>query len=181
MEAFWQIYFVQTGIGWAVIGAMMAVMFGGVGSALGIRIAGAQAGGALSEKPEIFGKLLILMALPGTQGFYSFIIAVFIASKTGLLAGKPLVTPLQGIGLMFVGICAGIVEWRSAIYQGEASAAAISMTARRPDQSGRSILIPALVETYAVLALLASILFITWITGAQVAPAAAPVVPAVTQ
>jgi len=175
MEAFWRIYFVESGIGWAMIGAMMAVMFGGVGSAFGIRIAGAQAGGALSEKPELFGKLLILMALPGTQGFYSFIIAVFVASKTGLLAGKPLCTPIQGIGLLFVGICAGIVEWRSAIYQGEASAAAISMTARRPDQAGRSILIPALVETYAVVALLASILFITWIMGIQ--PAAAPIAP----
>lgn len=181
MEAFWRIYFVETGIGWALIGAMMAVMFGGVGSALGIRVAGGQAAGALSEKPELFGKLLILMALPGTQGFYAFIIAVFIASKTGLLTGKPLVTPLQGVGLMFVGICAGIVQWRSAIYQGQASAAAISMTARRPDQSGRSILIPALVETYAVVALLASILFITWITGVQAPGAAAPVAPPVSQ
>jgi len=165
MEEFWKLYFTQTGIGWAMIGAMMAVMFGGVGSATGIRIAGAQAGGALSEKPELFGKLLILMALPGTQGFYSFIIAIYTASRTGLLAGKPEVTPLQGVGLLFVGICAGIVQWRSAVYQGEAAAAAISMTARRPDQSGRSILIPALVETYAVVALLASILFITWIMG----------------
>jgi len=164
MEAFWRIYFVETGVGWAIIGAMMAVMFGGVGSALGIRIAGAQAGGALSEKPELFGKLLILMALPGTQGFYSFIIAVFIASKTGLLAGKPLVTPLQGIGLMFVGICAGIVEWRSAIYQGEASAAAINLVGKRPEEAGRSIIIPALVETYAVVALLAAILLTLWLT-----------------
>jgi len=170
MEAFWQTYFTQSGIGWALIGAMMAVMFGGVGSAKGIRIAGAQAGGVLSEKPEIFGKLLVLMALPGTQGFYAFIIAIFIASKTGMLGTAPVaVTPLQGLGLMAVGICAGIVEWRSAIYQGEASAAAINLTARRPEEAGRSILIPALVETYAVVALLASILFIMWITAMKVA------------
>ena len=170
MELLWKMYFTDTGVGWALIGAMMAVMFGGVGSAKGIRIAGAQAGGVLSEKPEIFGKLLVLMALPGTQGFYAFIIAIFTASKIGLLGTEAIkVTPIQGIGLMFVGICAGIVQWRSAIYQGEASAAAISMTARRPEESGRAILIPALVETYAVIALLASILFIGWITGMKVA------------
>jgi V/A-type H+-transporting ATPase subunit K len=173
MDAFWKTYFLDTGVGWAIIGAMTAVFLGGVGSAKGIRIAGAQAGGALSEKPEIFGKLLILMALPGTQGFYAFIVAVVMALRIGLLGKAPVVvTPVQGLALLFVGFAVGIVEWRSAIYQGEASAAAISLVARRPDESGRAILIPALVETYAVLALLAGILFVMWITGMKVAPAA---------
>lgn len=170
MEDFIKAYFTGTGAGWAVIGAAMAVALGCTGSAKGIRIAASQAAGVLSEKPELFGKLLVLMALPGTQGFYSFIIAIFTASKTGLIDGKPIpLHPIQGIGLMFVGICAGIVQWRSAIYQGEASAAAINLTARRPEESGRAILIPALVETYAVIALLASILFIGWITALKLA------------
>jgi len=162
-------YFLQTGAGWTVIGAMFAVMFGGVGSARGIRIAGGQAAGVMSEKPELFGKLLVLMALPGTQGFYGFIIAIFMAAQTGLLGGAVKVTPLMGLALMAVGICAGVVLYRSAVYQGEASAAAVSLTARRPEESGRSILIPALVETYAVVALLASILFIMWVTAMKVA------------
>jgi len=171
MEAFWQLYFTQTGAGWAVLGAMIAVMFGGIGSAQGIRIAGAQAAGALSEKPELFGKLLVLMALPGTQGFYAFIIAIFTAARTGILAGKPVISPIQGLALLAVGIFAGIVQWRSAIFQGEASAAAINLTSRRPEEAGRSILIPALVETYAVVALLASILFIMWVTAPSFTPA----------
>jgi V/A-type H+-transporting ATPase subunit K len=175
MEEIWRLYFTQTGLGWAIVGAMLAVMLGGIGSARGIRIAGAQAAGALSEKPEIFGKLLVLMALPGTQGFYAFIIAIFTAVRTGLLAGNPAVTPIQGLALLAVGLCAGIVQWRSAIYQGEASAAAINLVSRRPEEAGRAMLIPALVETYAVLALLASILFILWITGMTVQ------VPAVAQ
>lgn len=168
MEDFVTQYFLATGAGWTVIGAMFAVMFGGVGSARGIRIAGGQAAGVLSEKPELFGKLLVLMALPGTQGFYGFIIAIFMAAQTGLLGGALKVTPLMGLALMAVGICAGVVLYRSAVYQGEAAAASISLTARRPDESGRSILIPALVETYAVVALLASILFIMWVTAMKV-------------
>lgn len=169
MEQFWIEYFTTTGIGWAAIGAMMAVMFGGAGSARGIRVAAGQAAGVLSEKPEMFGKLLVLMALPGTQGFYGFIIAIFMAAQTGLLAGSVACTPLQGLALLAVGICAGVVLWRSAVYQGEASAAAINLTSRRPEQAGRSILMPALVETYAVVALLASILFIIWVTGMKIA------------
>lgn len=168
MEDFIRMYFLETGVGWAVVGAMLAVMLGGAGSARGIRIAAGQAAGVLSEKPEMFGKLLVLMALPGTQGFYGFIVAIFMATRTGLLAGKLTVTPLMGVGLLAVGVCAGGVLWRSAVYQGEASAAAINLTSRRPEESGRSILMPALVETYAVVALLAAILFIMWVTKMQV-------------
>jgi len=164
LSEFIKLYFLQTGLGWAAIGAMLAVMLGGVGSARGIRIAGAQAAGVLSEKPEIFGKLLILMALPGTQGFYAFICAIVICLQSGLIAGHVAVAPLTGLALMFVGLCMGIVEWRSAIYQGEASAAAINLVGKRPEEAGRSILIPALVETYAVVALLAAILLTLWLT-----------------
>ena len=172
MEELLKQYFTETGIGWAAIGAMMAVMFAGAGSARGIRIAAGQAAGVLSEKPQMFGKLLVLMALPGTQGFYGFIVAIFTAARTGLLGGEVKVTPLMGVGLLAVGVCAGVVLWRSAVYQGEASAAAINLTSRQPGESGRSILMPALVETYAVVALLAAILFIMWITAMKVAPAA---------
>jgi len=158
-------YFVETGIGLAMVGAIAAVMLGCIGSARGIRIAAGQAAGVMSEKPELFGRLLILMALPGTQGFYSFIVAIMIALRSGLMEGKVTVSPPLGLALLAIGVCAGVSEYRSAIYQGETSAASISLTAKRPSEAGRSILLPALVETYAVLTLLASILLVIWITN----------------
>ena len=158
-------YFVHTGMGWAVAGAMFAVMLACIGSARGIRVAAAQAAGVLSEKPELFGKLLILMALPGTQGFYGFICAIIIALRTGLLKGDVVVAPLVGVGLFFIGLCMGAVEWRSAVYQGETSAACINLTGKKPEEGGRAILMPALVETYGVVALLAAILLILWVTN----------------
>ena len=165
MEDFMTVYFLQTGLGWAVLGAMLAVMFGGIGSARGIRIAAGQGAGALSEKPELFGKLLVLIALPGTQGFYGFICAIMISMKIGLIGGEIIyVPPIIGVGLLATGFCVGMVLWRSATYQGEASAAAISLVARRPEEAGRAILMPALVETYAVVALLAGILLTIWLT-----------------
>ncbi|MCX6357049.1 MAG: V-type ATP synthase subunit K [Candidatus Aureabacteria bacterium] len=169
-------YFLETGFACAAAGAMAAVMFACVGSAKGIRIAGSQAAGVLSEQPELFGKLLVLIALPGTQGFYGFICAIMIALRCGFITGKISVSPLAGAGVFFVGFCTGIVEWQSAIYQGETSAAAINLTAKKPDESGRAILLPALVETYAVIALLAAMLMIIWITKPDLAITMAPVV-----
>ena len=156
-------YFVQSGLGWAAAGAMLAVLGGCVGSARGIRIAAGQAAGALSEKPELFAQMLILMALPGTQGFYSFIGAIFIALQVGLMGGAVTVAPVVGVGLLFVGIALGVVLWRSAVYQGETSAACINLVAKRAEDAGRAIIMPALVETYAVVALLASILMTLWL------------------
>ncbi len=164
MDEFIITHFVNTGLGWAGTGALLVVMFGGMGSARGIRIATAQAAGVLSERPELFGRLLVLMALPGTQGFYGFICAVIIAMKCGLITAAVTISPVIGMGIFSTGVAMGIVLWRSAVYQGEVSAAAINWTAKKPEESGRAILLPALVETYAVLALLAAILMIMWLT-----------------
>ncbi len=168
-------YFIHNGVGWAVFGAMLSVMFGCIGSAIGIRIACSQAAGVLSEKPELFGKLLVLMALPGTQGFYGFICSIFIAMQIGLIGqiDKAIVlAPPVGIGLLFVGFGVGLVQLYSAINQGMTSAASINLVGKRPDEGGRAILFPALVETYAVVALLIGILMIFWLT----APLATPMV-----
>ena len=164
MEQFLITYFLQTGIGWAMLGGVCAAAMGAIGSGKGIRIASEQAAGALSEKPEIFGKLLVIIALPGTQGFYAFITLVFIAFRINLVnAGTTpetavAVSPIIGFALMCVGIGVGCVEWRTAVAQGETSAAAVNLVAKQPDESGRAILLPALVETYALLGLLAGIL-----------------------
>ncbi|MHB9028865.1 MAG: V-type ATP synthase subunit K [Candidatus Latescibacterota bacterium] len=168
-EQFMNTYFIQNGVGWAVLGAMLAVMFGCIGSAIGIRIASSQAAGVLSEKPELFGKLLVLMALPGTQGFYGFICSIFIAQQIGLIESISraiTLSPQAGVGLLFVGIGVGLVQLFSAINQGMTSAASINLVGKRPDEGGRAILFPALVETYAVVALLIGILMITWLAGA---------------
>jgi V/A-type H+-transporting ATPase subunit K len=168
MTNVWQVYFLQTGMGWAIFGGILAVMLGGIGSAKGIRIAAVQGAGVMSEKPELFGKLLVLMALPGTQGFYGLIVAIMISLQTGLMAGEVAVSPLTGLSLLAIGLCTGVVLWLSAVNQGQTSAASINLTAKKPEESGRAIILPALVETYAVVALLAAILLILWVTNKDV-------------
>jgi len=165
MIDFIKLIFINSGVGLAILGAAVVTMLGGLGSAKGIRIAASQAAGALAEQPDLFGKVLVLIALPGTQGFYAFICAIMIALRCGFISGAATITPVVGLGIFFIGLCTGVVEWKSAIFQGETSAAAINLVAKKPEESGRAILLPALVETYAVVALLAAILLIIWITA----------------
>jgi len=171
MQDILEMAFLNTGLGAAVIGSIACVMLGGIGSARGIRVAAAQGAGVLSEKPDLFGKLLVLIALPGTQGFYGFIVAFMMWQGIGLTGNEVNCAPLCGWALMYVGICVGMVLWWSGIRQGEASAAAISLTGKQPDEGGRAILLPALVETYAVVALLAAILVTQWLTKFAYSPA----------
>jgi V/A-type H+-transporting ATPase subunit K len=168
MEQFLLKHFIETGLGWAMIGAAAVASLGCCGSARGIRISAAQAAGVMSERPELFGKMLVLMVLPGTQGFYSFICAILIALWTGLVGGTAKVSPVIGLCILAVGIGTGCVEWRSAIYQGETSAAAINMVAKQSESAGRAIILPALVETYALVGLLTSIVLILFLTKVTV-------------
>jgi V/A-type H+-transporting ATPase subunit K len=166
--SYWNAMTLEIGRGLTFAGAAFAFGLAGCGSAKGIAIASAQASGVLTEKPDLFGKLLIMIALPGTQGFYGFICAIMMAMNTGLIKGTVQIAPSTGIALLFVGLLVGVVEYLSAIRQGEASASGIALVARHPEEAGRAILFPALVETYAVVALLAGILFITWLTKPSV-------------
>jgi len=156
---------IEIGRGLAIAGAGLAVGLGCAGSAKGIGVASQAAAGVISEKPNLFGQLLVMIALPGTQGFYGFITAIMIFMNTGLISGSLVIAPNTGIALLFMGLGVGIALLVSGIWQGEASAAGISLIARRPEESGRALLFPALVETYAVVALLAGILVITWLTN----------------
>ncbi|OPY72159.1 MAG: V-type sodium ATPase subunit K [Syntrophorhabdus sp. PtaU1.Bin050] len=156
---------IELGRGLCYGGAGLAFGLAGAGSAWGIAIASHSAAGVMREKPELFGRMLVMIALPGTQGFYGFISAILMMTQTGLIGGNVLkITLGTGLALFFVGLGEGLALLISAIKQGEASAAGISLLARRPEAAGRAILFPAFVETYAVVSLLATILFIIFLT-----------------
>ena len=70
-----------------------------------------------------------------------------------------------GTGLQYLVACMAIaiVGLVSAIQQGRAAVSSIALVAKRPDQFGKAMIFPAMVETYAILALLVSILAINGI------------------
>ncbi|MDR3230501.1 MAG: V-type ATP synthase subunit K [Synergistaceae bacterium] len=150
------------GLTFALFGAALSTLLAGIGSAMGIGIAGESAAGVMTEDPDKFGSCLVLQALPGTQGIYGLLITFVVLSKLGVLGGGAAVAVNWNQGLQIFASCMPIatVGWISAIYQGKASAAAIQMISRKPEAMGKAIVLPAMVETYAVLALLTSILML---------------------
>lgn len=153
----------ELGLALAIAGVAFVSILSGIGSAWGIAIAGEAVGGVLSEDPEKFGKLLVILALPGTQGFYGFLTGFYVMMKVGLL-GQVVKVPLSA-GIAFLSLCLGVglVELISAYWQGRASVAATYLVAKKPEETGKAIILPAMVETYAVLGLLIGILLITGI------------------
>ena len=145
----------------AMLGAALAAGYAGSGSAMGIGIANEAAAGIMTEDPKKFGLALILLALPGTQGIYGLLTAFFAIQKAGLLGGAEVhITVWQGLGIFFSCIPIAVAGYYSAIYQGKSSAASILMISKRPEEIGKAVILPAMVETYAVLALLMSIVLL---------------------
>ena len=142
----------------AILGASIAIIFAGMGSAKGTSIAGQAAAGAVSEDSSKFGKLLVLQLLPGTQGLYGFIVAFLILSKAGLLGTTVALTTGQGFQLLASGLAIGITGLVSGVAQGKAAAAGVGIVAKNGDDLGKAITIAAIVETYALLGLLISFL-----------------------
>lgn len=145
----------------ALLGAVLAIILPGIGSAKGVGLVGESAAGVVTEDPEKFGQTLILQALPGTQGIYGFLAGFITIQKIGLLSGSLLpVSTYQG--WLIFGACMPItiVGLVSAIFQGRVAAAGVGIVAKRPEEVAKGITFAAMVETYAVLALLASILML---------------------
>ncbi len=153
------------GIALALLGAASAALFAGIGSAIGVGRAGQAAAGLVTEDPSQFSRALILQLLPGTQGIYGLLIAFIALSNIGLLGGQVDTSMSVGTGLMYLFACLpmAFVGLVSAMQQSKASVASIGLVAKRPDQFGKSMIFPAMVETYAILALLISILAINGI------------------
>jgi len=154
-----EIYLGLGGVDWALLGGGMAAILGGIGSAIGITIASAPISGIVSEDGEKFGKLLPIAAMPGTQGIYGFIAAILVLIFFNLMGGKDMALPGE-VGFKVFLACMP-VAWLclvSAIYQGLTGASAAGIVAKRPEDSGKALIFPALVETYAVLSLIVTIL-----------------------
>ena len=145
----------------AFTAAALATFIAGAGSAKGVGIAGQTSAGVSTENPEVNSKLMVLQILPGTQGIYGFLIGVIILVNTGALGGDLKAVDLyQGLMLLAAVIPVALVGFLSAVHQGKVAAAGMLMVGQHPDMSGKAITMTVMVETYAVLALVASFLMV---------------------
>lgn len=162
----------MTGLMWALFGAALAVFLGGIGSSMGVGIAGLAASGLVSREPDKFGKTIVLQALPGTQGIYGFLGCIWVINKLSLLTASRITVLDTTTGLLIFAAClpVGVAGLFSGIWQGKVAAAGVNILAKAGESHvGKGIIYAAMVETYAILGLIATILLLQ---GIQIAPAA---------
>jgi ATP synthase subunit C. len=143
------------GLAFGGLGAALAVILSGIGSAYGVGLVGEASSALMVEEPEKFGKSLVLQLLPGTQGLYGFVI--------GLLALGQLSTSMsfgQGIHIFMSCLPVAFVGWRSAISQGKVAAAGITILAKNEGQTTKGIIYAVMVETYALLSFVISLILL---------------------
>ncbi len=154
------------GIILALISAAIATVFAGIGSIKGVGMSAEAGMGVLSEDPSKFGKLLVLELLPGTQGLYGFIVAFFIMLNVGIFGGLNTgITTTMGWLYIVASLPIGIGGLISGIAQGRAAVAGISLLARRSSEFSKAMVSTTLVEIYALLAFLVSLLSVLAING----------------
>ena len=138
----------------AILGLAICAGLCGVGSAIGLFKTGSAAAGVLTEDAKKFSKVMILVLLPATQGIYGFVMA---------LVGQGAVTAdmsvAQGWSVFASVMPLAITGLISAIYQGKTSVSCIYAVAKAEKLSGKLVMFPAMVETYAIFGLVISLLF----------------------
>ncbi len=145
------------GLTFGIVGCALAVILAGIGSARGIMFVARVASGVLAEAPEKFGSLFLLVALPGTQGFYGFLGAFLAITKMGILGNLAPITFWQGVQIFGACMPVAIAGVVSAIIQGRVCASGAELVAKRSEEAMKAVIFGAMVETYAVLGLLATI------------------------
>ena len=155
MENLFSFFVDNGGLIMATFGMALAVIMPGIGSARGVGIVGEAAAGLITEEPEKFGKSLVLHLLPGTQGLYRLVIGLMVFLKLDLTMNLG-----TGLYLFFACLPIAFVGWKSAIAQAKTAAAGISILAKNPEHNTKGIIYSAMVETYALLAFLMSLLLV---------------------
>ncbi len=150
------------GLALGLLGAGLAAVLSGIGSAKGTGIAGEAGAGLLI--PSKFGKVMIA-GDPPHQGLYGLVVWFFAVFRMGLLDGTAFDMTVQEGLRYFVASSMALGGLFSAIAQGRVAAGLINLLAKKPDDWSKGMVLCITVEFYAILSLLASMLMIINISG----------------
>ena len=151
------------GLALALLGAGLAGGLSCVGSARGTGIAGEAGTGLLAQDPSKSGKVMVLQLLPGTQGLYGLVVWFFALYQMGMIGGEVNLTIAQGMQYFVACLPMAIGGLLSAIAQGRVAAGSINILAKKPEHWSKGLILCGIVEFYAILSLLASMLMLLWI------------------
>ncbi len=118
-----------------VIGGVLAVIGGLVGSSIGIAKAASAGTATLAEDRTQFRNVIVLASLPMTQSFYGLIVLLLIITTAIPNLPKECLSPgatlgpgvYCGVAVLGCGVIAAAAEFFSAVYQGSVCASGISL------------------------------------------------------
>ena len=139
----------------AMIGIAFCVLLCGIGSCIGLYKTSTAAAGVLGEEPKKFGKVMVLVLLPATQGIYGFIIGIMASGSLDAAMTVPSGWAIAGAVLPMA--VSGIV---SGYFQGKSAANCIYAVGKQDSLSGKLIVYPGMIEFYAILGLIISIMLV---------------------
>ncbi|MCF0178338.1 MAG: V-type ATP synthase subunit K [Bacteroidales bacterium] len=136
----------------------MAVMItlSSLGSTIGVTIAGNAIIGSLKKNPDIFGKAMILSALPSTQGLYGF--AGFFLALNAIKGLNFDISLGQSLALGAAALSLGVVGFLSASRQSKVAANGIIEMANGQDVFANTLILAVFPELYAILTFAATFL-----------------------
>ncbi len=139
----------------AMIGIALCVLLCGIGSCIGLYKTSTTAAGVLGEDPKKFGKIMVLVLLPATQGIYGFIIGIIASGAIQTTMSTAMGWAMLGAVLPMA--LSGLV---SAYFQGKSASSCIQAVAKQESLSGKLIVYPGMIEFYAILGLIISIMLV---------------------
>ena len=137
-----------------ILGLSLCMILCGAGSAIGLYKTGSASAGVLAEDNKKFSKIIVLALLPATQGIYGFLLSVM---KIGALPVAGAVAS-EGWKLFGAAVALGATGLASALLQGKTAASCICAIGKNGQGSGKYVLFPAMIEFYAILALVLGIM-----------------------
>jgi V/A-type H+-transporting ATPase subunit K len=136
-------------------GVALCVILCGIGSAFGLYKTGSAAAGVLGENPKKFGKIMLLVLLPATQGIYGFIIGII-----GSAALTVDMSTAAGLGAFAATLPMAISGLVTGILQGKSAVNCIYAVGKQDSLGGKLVIYPAMIEFYAILGLVISIIML---------------------
>ncbi len=144
----------------ALIGVALCVLLCGIGSCIGLYKTSTAAAGVLGEDPKKFGKVMVLVLLPATQGIYGFIIGIIASGN--LVPGMSTAMGWAIVGATLPMTFSGLL---SAFFQGKSAVNCIYAVGKQESLSGKLIVYPGMIEFYAILGLIISIMLVGGVGG----------------
>ena len=137
----------------AYLGVVLMVGVAGIASAVGTAICGQAAVGSMKKNGGAFGSYMILSALPGSQGLYGFVCFFMVQ---GLISAD--MSMIQSAAVFGAGLLVGFVNLAAAIYQAKVCANGIAAIGNGHDVMGKTLILAAFPELYAILTVAATFL-----------------------